>query len=377
MEAESNKEIRVLALSDHLGYADGRSHGGTTYFKSVFPELAGEGVRLTACFMAAPHPAADALRGRGVKTIFLNRHKFDPRVVPDVKKIIREEKIQILHLASYKSHFIGRLAALKRGVRTVVHFHDSVKMPFHIRLLQMSVSGKTDAAVAASKYIIDYAVKDYGLSSGIISVLNNPINIGEFNRPHPGFRDSLYRELGLSPEKKLIAVIGRLDIIKGQDHMIRAMPMILEKDESAVLLLAGEGRKYTEYRALAEKLGVSAAVRFAGHRNDIPRLLSAVELVAVPSVHREAGPFSAMEAAAAGKPVVIYDIADGSGVVRDGYNGIVVPAGDIKGLAEAVACLLGDREKHERMAEGALLRAKNFDMRAHVKKLACIYRSLI
>lgn len=377
MGAEDKKEIRVLALSDHLGYADGRSHGGTTYFKSVFPELAREGVRLTACFMAAPHPAAEALRSRGVRTVFLNRHKLDPRVLFDVKKIIGEEKIQVLHLASYKSHFIGRLSALKRGVRTVVHFHDSVKMPRFIRFLQLAAAGKTDAAVVASKYIIDYAVKDYGLSPGIISVLNNPIDLNEFSRNYPGFREMLCNELGLSPESKLIAVIGRLDEIKGQDHMVRAMSMILEKDESAVLLLAGEGRKYAEYRALAEKLGVAGSVRFAGHRNDIPRLLSAVELVVVPSVHREAGPFSAMEAAAAGKPVVIYDIADGSGVVSDGYNGIVVPAGNIKGLAEAVAGLLGDREKYRMMSARAHCRAENFDMRAHVKKLASIYRSLI
>ncbi len=370
-------KVRVLAVSDHLGYADGRSHGGTTYFTGVFPELEKEGVELTACFMGARHPAAESLESRGVRTVFLNRHKFDPRVFGDIKKIILREDIRILHLASYKSHFVGRLLAPGSGVKTLVHFHDSVKMPLFVRLLQLSVAHRTDRAIAASGHIVDYAVKEYGLRPDIIDVLNNAIDTEKFTRPRPGFRESFRGRLGLSSGKQIIAVIGRLDEIKGQSHMLRAMRTILDRNENAVLLLAGDGRERAAYEALAENLGIAGSVRFAGHMEDIPALLSAVELVAVPSIHREAGPFSAMEAAAAGKPVVCYDIADGSGVVVDGYNGIVVSAGDIQGLAEAVLLLLGDAQTRRRMAEAALIHSKNFDIKTHAGKLAEIYRSLL
>ena len=376
-ERRSGRRVRVLALSDHLGYPDGRSHGGTTYFTGVFPELAGEGVELTACFMGARHPAAWRLEGRGVRTVFLGRHKYDPRVFGDIKKIIREEGIQVLHLASYKSHFVGRLLAPGSGVKTVVHFHDSVKMPLPVRLMQLSVAHLTDRAIAASQHIVDYALKEYGLRPDIIDVLNNAIDTEKFMRPRPGSRESFRGRFGLSSGRQIIAVIGRLDEIKGQAHMLRAMKTILDRNNNAVLLLAGDGRERARYEAIAQNLGIAGSVVFAGHVDDIPALLSAVELVAVPSIHREAGPFSAMEAAAAGKPVVCYDIADGSGVVVNGYNGVVVPAGNIQGLAEAVLLLLGDARTYRRMAEAALIHSRNFEIKTHAGKLAEIYRSLL
>ena len=155
--------MRVLALSDHLGHAGGKVHGGTTYFVSVLPALKEAGVELTACFMAPPHPAADQLERRGLEPVFLSRPKIDPRAYGDVKEIVDRKKIQLVHLASYKSQYLGRLVAKRRGLRSIIHLHDTKPLPLPVRLLQKTVADHTDLALAVSDPVGELGVTEYGL----------------------------------------------------------------------------------------------------------------------------------------------------------------------------------------------------------------------
>lgn len=374
---QGSEKMRVLALSDHLGHKDGKIHGGTTYFTTVYPELVKAGINLTACFMADWHPAAEKLTAGGVDTVFLKRGKYDPRVFLDVKNIIGKKKIQLVHLASYKSHFLGRLVASARNVKTVIHLHDSVKMPFYVKALQRMVANRTDRAIAVSNYIKKYGIKEYYLSPDIVSVLHNAIDIESFQHSYPGYREALCQELEINPGKIIIAVIGRLAEMKGQDHALRAMKILVNKYRDVVLVLIGEGPKRIEYEALAEKLGLKNVVRFTGQRNDIPKVLSAIDIVIMPSIYGEGIGFSAIEAIAAGKPVVAYDMDGIPEVALDNYCGVVVPIGDIQGLADALFRLLNDQQTYQRMVEGAFAHAKNFALVDHVDKLVEIYRSLM
>jgi glycosyltransferase involved in cell wall biosynthesis len=369
--------LRVLALSDHLGHNNGRLHGGTTYFTTVFPELVRSGIELTACFMSKWHPAEKMLTIKNVDTIFLSKHKYNPFVSSEIRKIITEKKIQILHLASYKSHFIGRLIADKCKVKTVIHLHDSLKMPYWIKIAQRSMAQRTDLAVAVSSYIKKYGVQEYGLDADKITVLYNAIDCSAFNFSHPGYREALCQELKIDVQKRLIVIIGRLSKMKGQDHAIRAMEILGKTYHGAALLIVGEGPLHTKLELMAKRLNLQDIVRFTGQRSDIPKLLSAIDLVAMPSMFGEGFPFVAIEAIASGKPVVAYDVAGIPEVVLHNKCGFIVPVGDVQGLADGMLHLLSDPNTYHRLSQGGLKHAKKYALRDHVSKLISLYKSLV
>ena len=371
------RPMRVLALSDHLGHAGGKVHGGTTYFVSVLPALKEAGVQLTVCFMSYAHPAAEQLVSRGVDPIFLNRHWADPRAYRDVKHIVARNDIQMVHLASLKSHYVGRLIARRLGLRSIIHLHDTKRLPLPIRLLQKTVAEHTDLALAVSDPVGELGVSEYGLPQEKVRTLHNGIDVERFADVDREARSRVRMELGLGEEAKVIGIIGRLADMKGQPYAIRAMPMVLEKVPEAILVLVGEGEARRRCEALVGELGLERCVKLVGQRSNMPEVLAALDVVAMPSMFGEGLPYAAIEALAAGRPVVGFPTAGIPEVVVDGETGLLVPPGDVDALAQALIRVLGDDELRERMSVGARKDAQRFTIARHVDSLIAIYRELL
>lgn len=179
---------RVFALADHLGHEGGRVHGATTYYVNVYPALRRAGIELTAAFLSCPHPAADLLRAQGIEPVFLSARKWDFAVIGRLMKLIEQTRPDILHLAAFKSHFLGRLAAGRHACRTIVHLHDTVPLLPHVKLAQLAVRRRTDLALAVSSPVGELGVREYGLPASIIRTLHNAIDVDRFTRQSPGAR---------------------------------------------------------------------------------------------------------------------------------------------------------------------------------------------
>jgi glycosyltransferase involved in cell wall biosynthesis len=375
-DEQAKQPVRVLFLADHLGHSSGRVHGGTTYFVTVLPAVARAGVDLTACFMAPRHPAAEQLEAQGVRPIFLGRAKWDPRALFDVWRLVGRYRPQVLHLASLKSHLFGRLVAGLRNCRTIVHVHDTVPLGRVMGPLQRRVARWTDLVLGVSDPVSDFSCGEYGVGRERVRTLHNGIDVGRFARPSPGVRERVRREFGLESHAKLVGVIGRLAPMKGQDCMIRAMPLLLERCPGAVLLLVGEGAKRADYEALVRERRLEAAVRFTGQRGDVADILAALDAVAMPSLFGEGLPYAAVEAIAAGKPVVAFPTSGIPEVVVDGHTGFLVPREDIEALADALARVLTDADLAARLGEQGRRHAEQFTLEGHVQKLIDIYSAL-
>ena len=371
------RPMRVLALSDHLGHAGGKVHGGTTYFVSVFPALREAGIELTVCFMSAPHPAAALLRDRGIEPIFLDRHKLDLRAYGDVKRIVDQGDIQLVHLSSFKSHYIGRLVARRRNLQSIIHLHDTKPLPLPIRLLQKSVANGTGLALAVSTPVGDLGVSDYGLSRAKVRILHNGIDIERFAKVAPDARQMMRSEFGIDAEAKAIGMIGRLAEMKGQSYAIRAMKAVLQQVPKAVLVLVGEGETRPQCESLIRELALEKSVKMVGQRSNIPEVLAALDVVAMPSMFGEGLPYAAIEAIAAGRPVVAFPTAGIPEVVLDEESGLLVPRGDVDALASALVRVLGDATLRGRLSEGARRHAQRFTIEHHVETLIGIYRELL
>ncbi len=374
--AESGRLPRVLALADHLGHSGGKVHGGTTYFTSVWPRLVAAGVSITACFMSPEHPAAKTLRDGGVETVFLNRSSHDPRVAWDVKRLIDERRPDVIHAASLKSMYLARRYASRVGAGTIIHLHDTKRLSLPMRLLQKSVAPCTGLALCVSGAVAELASLDFGVDASHIQTLHNGIDLSRFQQALPEARSVLRDTLSLPPNSKLIGVVGRLTEMKGQRYIIEAMPAVLKRVPSAVLLVIGEGADRASLEALACSSGLGDAVRFLGQRGDIPGVLAGLDVVAMPSIWGEGMPYAAIEAIASGLPVVAFPTAGIPDVVVHDKTGLLVNTRDSSAMADAVADVLSDTTLHAHLSHDAWVHSRGFSIEKHVSELICAYRAV-
>jgi glycosyltransferase involved in cell wall biosynthesis len=175
---------------------------------------------------------------------------------------------------------------------------------------------------------------------------------------------SVRRDLGLDVDAFVVGMVGMLRPEKGQEDLIRAVGRVVEgtSRQFAAILIGGPTSKTEAYRerllTLVRTNRFEQIVHFLGHRDDVARLLPALDLVAVPS-HTEAQSRSVPQAFAAGKPVVATDVGGLPELVRPGENGWLVPVGDIDALASAILEAMSRPLEVQRLGKQAHLFARS------------------
>lgn len=164
--------------------------------------------------------------------------------------------------------------------------------------------------------------------------------------------------LGLAQEAPVIGLLGRISEWKGQDVLIRALASAPLRERGAVALLAGSVWPGAEARrqrllALADSLGVSERVLWAGFREDAETVYGACDVIVVPSTQPDPLPNAALEAAAAGCPVVAADHGGLPEIIAAERTGLLVAPGDPLALAGAVARLLDEPALAASLGEAA------------------------
>jgi glycogen(starch) synthase len=152
----------------------------------------------------------------------------------------------------------------------------------------------------------------------------------------------------------LLAYFGRLEHEKGVQDLLAALPRVRRRHPGARLVVAGTGTAADLLVAAARRHRVLRSVRFAGHLPDaeLAALLAAADAVVLPSLYEPFG-IVALEAAAAGAPLVASTAGGLGEVVRDGETGLSFAPGDVAGLAAAVAAVLDDPRAAARRAAAA------------------------
>jgi glycosyltransferase involved in cell wall biosynthesis len=363
--------IKVLFIKDHLNDA-----GGTAYFLRVLPRLDRARVEPVLCTLRARHPVGLRFEAAGIRPTFLSRAKWDPRAVSDLRRVIREQKPEIIHIEGRKSLLMGRVAARLAGRPVIAHFHDMLPVAGWLDGLQRSLAPWTTVSLAVSQAVRQWAIRNFAIPPGRIEVLYNGLDLERFTAPAADARARIRGELGLDPTTPLVGLVGRIvTAIKGHDLMIRALPELLSQCPGAVLAIIGDGPDRQACQALAAELGVGAAVRFTGQRNDIPDLLAALDVVVMTSLS-EGLPYAAIEAAAAGRPVVAFANGGIPEVVLDGETGILVASGDVAGLARALARVLNDPALMRGLGQAGRRHAQRFAISEHVRKLEDVYERI-
>jgi len=157
-----------------------------------------------------------------------------------------------------------------------------------------------------------------------------------------GLSADRYPERTAAPRpRRKVVVVANLRREKAHDVLIDAAPGILSRFPDATFEIVGGGPERDALVAQAESRGVAAAFSFLGHRDDVPALLSAADIFALPS-RSEAFPNAVLEAMAAGLPIVASGVGGILELVDDGRTGLLADAGDPRALAERITALMAD-----------------------------------
>lgn len=186
---------------------------------------------------------------------------------------------------------------------------------------------------------------------------------------------ALRREFGLLPDQPVIGTVGRLASVKRHDILLQAFARLHHR--STQLLIVGEGPLRPELLGLAERLGVSDRVKFAGYLDRPERALAAMDVFALTS-QSEGMPLAILEAWAAGKPVVASRVGGVPELVDDGRTGLLFESGDVETLAGLLDRLLADRELGRALGSaGQALARSRFDTRVMSETYRRHYRMLL
>jgi glycosyltransferase involved in cell wall biosynthesis len=366
-DARPAAAVRVLFLYDHLGYPGGVTHGLTRYCLSVLPQLNVAPIAMTACFLRQAHPAADALIAAGVPTHFLGRAKWDPRALVDVLALIRRQRIDIVHAAGQKGILVGRTAARIAGARSIIHLHDLYPLGPAIGLALRATAGWTDLALGISDAVCRFAGEAYRLPPDRCHALYNGIDAPAF-AADPSRGAAWRARVGIPSGARAVGIIGRLAAVKGHARLIRQLARIRARIPQAVVAVIGDGEERGRLHSLAERLGLAGAVYFAGQQDDMAAVLAGLDAVAIPSDH-EGLSYVALEAWAAGRPVVAADVGGLAEIIRDGETGMLFPLGEEDLLGDRLVAVLGDPAATAAMARRAQHALARFTMDDHVRRL--------
>ena len=263
--------------------------------------------------------------------------KWDVGVVSRLRGLFRQERPKaVFALGSGDAAFWGRVAAKLSHLPAAWWIHS---MRDNVGRLNRSLGRWTDAVVTLSPKHSAFVTEHFGVAPRKTEVVQNGVEWAQYQCAD--LREATRLELGMGPEMRVIGTVGGLRPVKGYEVLIRAAAQLLPQEPRARLVIVGDGEQRPYLTALARSEGIADRVLFLGARQDVPRLLQAFDVFALSS-HSEAFPVSALQAMAAGLPVVATDVGCLSEIVEPGKTGLLVPPGRPEALSQALARLVQD-----------------------------------
>jgi len=369
-----NRPLNVLHVCDHLGWDGSRMHGVKRLFAWMIPRFDPSRYRVALVSLRKKDVSEETLDQFGVDITYLEKSKFDPTTLPALLKAIDRQKTDILHLHGYGASTFGRLAAALRGLPAVVHEHANLtNTPWFQKVADWALEPYTDLAIAVSRSTAEFTAGARLIRPSRVKVVYLGAPLDEFGRHRsPDERSEARREFGVDADDFLIGTVTRLHNSKGNQYLVEAARLVLDRHPRARFLVFGEGPLRASLEAQAAALGLGDRFVFGGFVKDVARALWSFDLSVFPSLW-EGTPLTVFEAMAAGRPIVATD-ADGLvDVLTDGTDAAIVPKRDARRLAEAISTLIEDPIARDRLADGARRSAQQYDIAAFVRKMERLY----
>lgn len=334
--------------------------------------------RRYACSLYAVHddgPLADVLRADGIPSrAFSRKGKWDPGPLVRLVQQFRADGTKVVHTHHLSQLLYGGLAGRLAGCRVIHTEHEyySLMRPRSQQLLRV-LARLADRVTAVAEPVRSFLEGTVGLPASKLITIQNGVEVHRYEAAVPLDRD----EHDLKNSDVIIGCVARLSPEKGHTVLLRAFRKVISRHPLARLALIGEGEERERLQHLAAELNIGHFVRFLGLRVDVPEVLAACDLFALPSI-QEGFPMVILEALAAGKAVVASEVGAIPDVIRHGATGLLVPPGDAEALADALCLLIEDEGARQRLGQsGRELVREAYDFERTIGQYDELYQSVL
>lgn len=377
---------RILHLTIHL---DGGGGAERQLMRNVHAIDASRFENLLCCVEQPRDLALEAAEeGIGVSSLDCRGKPQWPRAIYRLCRLVRSQKIDLIHTSLFEADIIGGIAGRLCGVPVISTLCNiggeperlldnpgvnRLKLTATTKLWGMTLRSCHQNCIAISDAVKESAVNTYGVPDDRIAVIYRSLE-PSWNAPEAAEEARvLRRELRLDDAYPILLNVARHYPQKGQKYLIQAMPEILQEFPRASLLMVGDGPLRQSLATLAQELGVEEHVCFLGRRSDVRYLLELCDVFVFPSLFEGLGG-ALVEATGAGKPCVASRVGPIPEVVEDKRSGILVPSQSPEALAEAIVHLGQDPSMAKAMGQrGKQVAAEKFSIERNIKFLEELY----
>ena len=298
-------------------------------------------------------------------------------------RLIGRERPEIVHTHSSKAGLLGRLAAWLKGCPVVIHYpHGHVFYGYFGRLRTWAVilTERLAARITHRIFTLTELGKREHIGFGIAGpekfvTVPCGIDLAKFSSPRRNPTE-VRAEFGFSPTDVVAGWVGRLVPIKGCETFLYALELARKRRSGLRGIIVGDGPLRERLEEIAEGLGLSGNVVFAGAREDIPEVMHALDLFVLTSLNEGLGRVL-LEAMACGVPVVASRVGGVAEIVLQRETGLLVPSKDPEGIAGAILEILNDGKKAKLFSQKGKERAKLFDVERMIEKTEEVYGELL
>ena len=374
----TSKPLDILMTDPHL-----QGGGQVRYVANLARQLTGMGHSVTlGCKPGSVLVDRAREAGAACHDRFLFRGGLRPYAwlhdLAASRRFIRTRRPDVLHVSGSQDHWICGIAnrILGRPVCLVRTRHNTYPVKDHLpnRILNLSW---TDYQIVVCNVVRETLARQRAFDAQHMCSIHNGVDADVF-RPDADARRRARAEFGYGPEHLVCGIAARLVEAKGHQFLFRAVAQLRAAHPELRVLVLGQGAKEPTLRGLLEECGITDLVRFAGFRDDMAYCTQAFDLGVQPSIDCDTSSFSLKEQMAAQKPVIASDYGGLTEIISDGVEGLVVPAGTIEPLAEAIGALAREPARRAAMGKAGRERVlRDFTVQVFAARTVDAYRRAI
>ena len=307
-----------------------------------------------------------------IKGIVCFLHDFF-RDSKNICTFVKAENITIVHnntIAVLEGIYVKR----KTKVKLVTHVHEMIDHPKIVAKILYTLHLKNcDKMVVVSHAVKNHIEKLLKIKRGKIVVIHNGIEQIKFKN-----KKDYRKEFNIPHDSKVVAVIGRINSIKGQDHFINAMEKVVEKNNNVYGLIIGDAFENQEWRVqqlkeLIIKKNLHNRIIYCGFRNDVNEIYQIIDALVLPSIQNDSFPTVVLEAMSCGIPTIAYKCGGVEEMIDDGVNGYLVEQGNYYDLADKILKLINSIKSKESVIK---IFDNNYNIKLYTEKLEKEYIDL-
>ena len=304
------------------------------------------------------------LRAAGIEAAALRLHKRQAvRALIELVMMMRRTRPDVVVVQGYNAETLGRIAARIAGVKHTINWvHNAsglVQRGTVRRTVDRALTRWTSAYFGVAEAQRPYLVDELGHPDDKIRVIYNGVDLAQFRTSTDR---GVLAEFGFAENDPVVGIVAVLRPEKDHASFLRAARTMVDELPRARFLIIGDGPTRPQLEALCTELQLTPNVHFAGSRDDVARLLPAIDVFVLTSTS-ECFPISVLEAMACARPAVCSAVGGIPEVINEGETGYLVPPKDPPQLAARLVRLLRDPQTARRMGGAARARVEaEFDL---------------